>query len=331
MAERTSRDAERLYSLVPEDGTAIGNKTLREKLKWGKEKYLEVRQELLNDGWLRLGHGRGGSVRRVDGEAQQLLAKVPSDGTPVSNARLRRELGWKDDQYWRVRNELIDLGILIRGGGTGGSVYRFIEDGDADEENEEDASNDDEVSPRRATNHIYEREADLYAPIKRILEKDWAKDQGLDAFFVEITAHKRKRSNVGRWSHPDLAVIGDRRFKHTGQRVFDIFTFEVKFSGAWDITAIYEALAHGRCATYSYAFFYYVNLDANSERILESCTKEAQRHGVGLILTNDPSSYEAWEIKVEPRRSNPDPADMERFIATQIPEERHRVMRKWSR
>jgi hypothetical protein len=321
-----SKDAEKLYALVPSDGKAAGNKSLRDQLRWGEDKYLRVRQELLDAGRIRLGHGRGGSVRRVQGDAQDLLAAVPADGSPIGNITLMRRLRWSDDKYWAVRDALIDDGVLARGAGRGGSVYRVL-DGE-DEEEAEGPTRDERVPvPSGAT---IRRESDLYEPIRRVLSTHWARDARLDKFLVEVTARRGGRSNGGRWSRPDLTVVSLRRFKLTGERVFDVYTFEVKLGGAWDITAIYEALGHSRGATYSYAFFHYLgDLDARSEAILAKCAKEARRLGLGLVVSNDPANYDSWNILVEAVRTVPDPEELESFVAAQISEEGHEVLRRW--
>lgn len=58
-------DQERLLRLVPEDGSSVGNVTLRTTLGWEPDKYRRVRQELIDAGHLGLGRGRGGSVCRL--------------------------------------------------------------------------------------------------------------------------------------------------------------------------------------------------------------------------------------------------------------------------
>ncbi|MFO0755394.1 MAG: ATP-binding protein [Byssovorax sp.] len=61
-------------------------------------------------------------ARRTD--EQILLDLVPSD-RPVGNTVLRRQLAaWSEEKYWRVRDQLIDKGLLAAGRGYGGSVRR---------------------------------------------------------------------------------------------------------------------------------------------------------------------------------------------------------------
>lgn len=58
-------DAETLLRHVPEDGSSIGNITLRDILGWEVDKYFRVRQQLVDDGQVEVGGGRGGSVYRI--------------------------------------------------------------------------------------------------------------------------------------------------------------------------------------------------------------------------------------------------------------------------
>lgn len=54
-----------LLALVPADGSAIGNSSLREQLGWDETAYAAVRDELVAACVLEKGKGRGGSVRRL--------------------------------------------------------------------------------------------------------------------------------------------------------------------------------------------------------------------------------------------------------------------------
>jgi adenine-specific DNA-methyltransferase len=54
-----------LLALVPTDGSAIGNTSLRDKLGWSEDAYATVRDALVAMAILEKGKGRGGSVRRV--------------------------------------------------------------------------------------------------------------------------------------------------------------------------------------------------------------------------------------------------------------------------
>jgi len=95
-----------LLRFVPEDGSSIGNKSLRERLNWDFDKYKQVRDELLRDGVIRLGRGRGGSVSY----AKPLTAKeLDSSPAPKKKKSHERDLypaffkglqKWAADQGW---------------------------------------------------------------------------------------------------------------------------------------------------------------------------------------------------------------------------------------
>lgn len=59
-------DSEILLDKIPENGETIGNVTLLSKLKkWDEQKYWKIRAELINNGMIALGKGKGGSVYRL--------------------------------------------------------------------------------------------------------------------------------------------------------------------------------------------------------------------------------------------------------------------------
>lgn len=78
MPKRSFRDI--LLDKIPDDGTAIGNMTLIKKLDWDEDRYWSVRDDLVNDGIIALGKGKGGSVFRVivkKVKASKLPKEVP--------------------------------------------------------------------------------------------------------------------------------------------------------------------------------------------------------------------------------------------------------------
>jgi hypothetical protein len=73
---RLSRAARKLLELVPPDGVFIGNTTLQRKSKLGK-RYWEARKELVDEGFVTRGKGRGGSVARLAAEKSPALHVIP--------------------------------------------------------------------------------------------------------------------------------------------------------------------------------------------------------------------------------------------------------------
>ena len=100
-----------LLGLMPSDGTPIGNVTLLRELggeakKLGisisEEQYRHLRDGLIEEGTLRKGLGRGGSVRLLRSEERKnalkelLLGLVPKNGDRIPNGKLLSEFkeGW---------------------------------------------------------------------------------------------------------------------------------------------------------------------------------------------------------------------------------------------
>jgi hypothetical protein len=77
--------AKKLLDLVPSDGEFIGNTTLLRKSRLG-DRYWKVRQQLIDEGFLTRGKGRGGSVARFAAEVQ-----VPTTGLKKPKLHVQKE------------------------------------------------------------------------------------------------------------------------------------------------------------------------------------------------------------------------------------------------
>ena len=58
----------------------------------------------------------------MNADEELLLEKIPSDGSPVSNIRLKRELTWDGERYLKIRAALLAAKVIVLGKGKGGSV-----------------------------------------------------------------------------------------------------------------------------------------------------------------------------------------------------------------
>jgi hypothetical protein len=87
----------------------------------------------------------------------------------------------------------------------------------------------------------------------------------------------------------------------------EVVTFEVKPTGAIDVTAVYEALAHLVSATHAYVIFH-VSDDAEEavRQTIEEARHVARGHGVGVITMSDPADWDTWTEPEEARRVEPD-------------------------
>lgn len=256
-------------------------------------------------------------ILRLEGE---LLSVVPPDSA-VGNVTLFAALeqkGWSDNQYWSIRNRLIDKGQLARGKGRGGSVRRLQVEVQA------------EVNALPEESAFATTERELYTPLKSVLEDRWAVDFGLDSYWVEITATSGPRTGEGKWTRPDIAIAGYKTYPYVPGKHFDLITFEVKHFTSLDVTNIYEALGHRRAATRSYALIYIPDRVRDSiASVLEEVCLEAKKFGIGVIVAESPDAYDKWEELVEATRHEPDPERLNNFLAKNVSLDAREKIMKW--
>ena len=236
----------------------------------------------------------------------------------VGNGSLRRKLGWDDDRYWYIRNLLVQSGLLRTGRGKGGSVQRVI------------AVEGTEAPGQVATVDLAEK--DLYEPIIKTLRSDWIPDHQIQDFVIYQTAHQGRRDTGGKWTRPDITLASSNTYTYVPGRPVEIRTFEIKAHDGLDVTAVYEALAHRRAAHYAYVFVHVPDARRiELESVLERLVGDAQEHGIGFVVIGDVANYDTWDIEVDARRSNPNPADLDAFIRTQTSNEFKEKVLGWCR
>lgn len=131
---------------------SVSNKALLSRLGWDEERYQQVKAQLISEERVTIGRGRGGSVALVEASKKvrklsrgdrdraktpatrrrrrtdrdiflAALTELSSAGKSlVSNGILRDELDWEDVRYSRMKQQLLDEGLLIVGRGHGGMV-----------------------------------------------------------------------------------------------------------------------------------------------------------------------------------------------------------------
>jgi hypothetical protein len=254
----------------------------------------------------------------LTGEESALYAVVPPDGATVGNQRAQETLGWTDDVYWRVRDSLVDRGLISRGRGRGGTLRRVIESPPADVI----TVPVDIGRPDEAAANIVEsirREEELYEPMSAVLRGDWVKDRRTNPIAVELTARQGRRATGGTWSRPDLVSVEIKTFEYVPGKFLEVVTFEIKPSDAIDVQAVYEALAHRRAATHAYVLLHVPGAAAASlEDAIQNVRLVARSHGIGVVIAADPSDYSTWEELEEAQRVEPDPERLNSFIDTQL-------------
>ncbi|MFY1636280.1 hypothetical protein ACN27F_23910 [Solwaraspora sp. WMMB335] len=257
----------------------------------------------------------------LQGDLHQLFAEMPPDGTTMSNPTLQRRLRWDSDRYFRARDALVDLGLLVRGRGRGGVVRRVLSERPIEERTVAvvvEAGADPHATAATVEAAI-KNELALYEPIRRVISDEWARDHRREPLAVEVTALQGRRATGGTWSRPDLVSVEVRTFAYVPGKYLEVTTFEVKAANAINVQAVYEALAHRRAATHSYVLLHVPAQQAEAlEDAVADVAEAARTHGIGVVTAADADDYDTWEEREEARRVEPDPERLNAFVATQL-------------
>ncbi|MCA1910252.1 MAG: hypothetical protein LDL39_18035 [Magnetospirillum sp.] len=126
--------------------------------------------------------------------------------------------------------------------------------------------------------------------------------------------HNKKLS--GKWSTPDFSGLCVHSFQHTKTKRVEIVTFEVKHGPTqFDVSCVYEALAHTRVANYGILFFYDDPLNRIKDiDAFEEIKIECLRLGIGMVISEYPCDIGSWKYVVPARPFSPDPRRVDSFI-----------------
>jgi hypothetical protein len=140
-----------------------------------------------------------------------LVAKVQELGGKAGNTRLIRELGWSEDEYWPIRDRVVDLGSLRRYRARGGAVA-IVQPPQDESQATQDVQQAEEFQTGEAVQSVQPAERDLYEPVATVLRGAWARDSRFRHQVVEITASQGRRNTGGTWTRPDVVVAALRVF-----------------------------------------------------------------------------------------------------------------------
>jgi hypothetical protein len=240
-----------------------------------------------------------------------LLSLIPESGESVGNLSLRERLkkavaaqnneNLTEQDYWALRDALIDEGLIEQGRGRGGSVHR--------------TSISIPVRAEPAQPGVVTQrtliETSLYQPFHSAITTGYVQEHRIKRFVSEITAAQGRRATGGRWTRPDLTVVAVRTYQFTPGKRVEVITFEVKPDLDTALEGVFEALAHSAFAHPTYLAVdlssYSEDEDLPDDRIYQECG----RHGVGYIGFTDPSDYDSFDIVAEARLKEPDPDEVD--------------------
>lgn len=129
--------------------------------------------------------------------------------------------------------------------------------------------------------------------------------------------HRKKLS--GKWSTPDITLLCVHKFLHAPQNWVELATMEIKHASLqFDVSCVYEALAHTRVASYSVLYFFddpANNItDRNLLGVLEEIKMECARLGIGLIISEYPCDINSWQYLIPAKKHEPDLRRIDDFI-----------------
>ena len=229
-------------------------------------------------------------ARRSDKDI--FLSTLRAQGNRAGNTSLQRELKWNETKYWQIHQQLFAAGLIEKGKGYGGSVMLVQQAVDLPATAAAEPPGIQfvplpavEGTPAAVVEALveeYTSELQLYSPVKKQLEAHWARRRQLDDCHCEITALQGRRDTGGSWSRPDLAVIAYRKYEFLPERVFELFSFEVKSATDISIKGVMEALAHREAATRSFVIYHTAGQDFSAFPEAERIEELAARHGVDV-------------------------------------------------
>lgn len=259
------------------------------------------------------------------------LEAVRTANGKIGNRSLREVLDWADEKYWRIHQQLFEAGKIEKGRGNGGTVILV---GDTNPVAVADVAARDNresklISEATAIPQTDIRELELYPPVLRQLEQNWAKRLGLDECHCEITAQQGRRDTGGSWSRPDLTVVSLKKYEFLPDKILDVFSFEVKAAYDVSIKGVLEALAHREAATKSYVVYHTAGRDFRDFPEAVRIEEISVRHGIRVYAAKEIDDFETWEEVANATRGHPDPDNLETFIKRTLSEPAKSKMRRW--
>ncbi len=194
----------------------------------------------------------------------------------TSNQQVRSVLALSQERYKKVRDELIDAGLVEKFRCRGGGILLTA----------------DGTKLKAAPNaqSSVEKERDLYTPFADALTSEAEENE--ECAMVSDTSSLRKS---GKWSNPDITKISIRTFPILRTSKVILTTYELKQWGRWNLEAAFEAASHRNFAHQSYVVLEWAK-DFPIEG-LDEIGQACGRFGVGLMTLHP--YYTKWRHVVQ--------------------------------
>jgi len=312
-----SEDASKLERLLPKTSEYITDSQLRDLCHMEDNEYTKAKQELVESGIAVVGRGRGGPIRRADSKKQQILARLPRDGSFISNNKIYEPLGMSPEEYATILEELLSEGLVIVGRGRYGRTARV--------NNNHGNGYQEYLSSDYGTID----KSDLFQPVKDYFDRKWKNNyepSPPNLYISEITATQHPK--IGITKIPDISILTIMNYDFVPGNHLEVITIEVKKFKTLNLTSVYETASMNQVSHRSYLVFEwleeedYLKIDPNAELLVN----EAKRFGVGLVQMK-PTNDGKWSFKIilEPKLSSPELGELNSFIEIRFKKDHARI------
>lgn len=228
------------------------------------------------------------------------ILRLLAEAEGLSNLRIKTELNLGDDTYVKVRNEMLNEGLIEKYACRGGGI-RLTRAGEREVKGEEQIASS------------VDNEAALYRPLIAFLEEQAAEDE-MEA--VVCSTHQLKAR--GQWQNPDLSRITIDYFRNLHKVRVSVTTYEVKQFPRWNVSAVYEAASHHRFSHEAYVVLEWpkeVDFSLTDPTYkLDQIARECQRHGVGLATLHQHYTSYRLRPRIEPAPRKPNDEDVDNWL-----------------
>ncbi|MFK0299576.1 hypothetical protein ACIQTU_10185 [Brevundimonas sp. NPDC090276] len=246
-------------------------------------------------------------------DAALLVERLLEMGGRTNNKQLKDKLGWQGERYFAARNAARATGVVGLSRGRGGIVFLT----DTAKAGLAEVAGAPETEAQQIDAE-YAKEVEYYEKLFPTIKQAWVQNEGFDDHVVEITASKRVKG-AGRWTVPDIVVIGKIVRQYVPGFEFTVQSIEIKRFESLDALAVFEALNHRRASHLTYLLV--VNFpkkpaDRDNEK-LGQVTQLCEEHDVGLVVVpkGEEGNYDAWEFSVlAADKIEPHPDNLDGFI-----------------
>mgnify|MGYP007066884939 FL=1 len=112
----------------------------------------------------------------LSADEQAMYEVIPKNGSTIGNYKARQHLGWDEERYWSARDSLVDRGLIARGVGRGGTLFRVSEK-HAEAEVTVAVPLENPAQAVQAAVAAVQREDGLYEPLAKVVSGAWARDR----------------------------------------------------------------------------------------------------------------------------------------------------------